>query len=132
MAAVSSVAARAREYGDEAPALTREQWKPILDAFRAAQAQGVNPNEAREVALRHESAALHISQLPDDDRRKLNWDYVDKLREIAHRMMDPIGERPTTMDHALRNSTDALALHKLADIVASYLPPRDLVIPADA
>jgi len=107
-----------RDYGDIEPALTRELWLELREGpNRIGFPDLGGPSEhAQFVALANDF-------LPDAERRKFGWDYVDKLRDIAVRL---VNIRTADADAQLRNSADGLALGKLADILASYLPPRDL------
>lgn len=105
-----------RGYGDIPPVLTPDEW------LRARASLGPRPNAPTRAGDAGMAAAL-IDALPADDRRKLGWDYVDKLRAIASRGIDPLPAADPLEDE-LRRSTDALALAALADVLASYLPPR--------
>lgn len=119
-----------REYGDIPPAQSREAWagwQRIRDEELALSGEQLTDHREKKLANIHVTiAAQNIASLPDADRRKFSWDYVDKLRDIASRLLDPLQakEYGHDLDNQLARTTDGLALASMADVVASYLPPR--------
>lgn len=64
--------------------------------------------------------------LPDDDRRKIGWDYVDRIRHAGNYMLSH-AERLTAEGadiEALAFTADGAALIAISDGLASYLLPR--------
>lgn len=120
---------------DVRPALTEEQWADLMTE-RGILVDGLHMRQGAEcvafsegyegVYITHEGMAAAIATLntalPATDRRKLGWDYVDKLREIGARLFHPREEDPSRQ---LTDAADGLALLAIAAVIQSYLPPRE-------
>ena len=84
------------------PALTAEEWKRRITISEACDRY----SEAAVIALAN-------AALPDDDSRKITWAMVEALRGCAGDF-----ETSSKSHSCYRN------LHRIADVLASYLPPR--------
>jgi hypothetical protein len=117
--------ATVRGYGDITPALTREQWAAHRAAREANGPCGCGTPSALPPIVHRTAIAMANDALESIECYKLDWDYVDKLREVAKRLL----ERPITGyasdEELLQDSADAGVLASFANVIASYLPPRD-------
>jgi len=106
------------------PALTSEEWAERALARRAATA-GQTLAEyppARAPGI----IALANDSLRDSDTRKITWEMVDFLRfaaELVLEYVDPRGSDYRDSETTLQRHHDRML--RIADALASYLPPRE-------
>jgi hypothetical protein len=104
-----------------APALTPEQWADVakygVSYLRAEVGPVVlwNGDDGPSVIL-----ALANAALPDTDPRKITWAMVDALLCVVQQDTD--AQRWGPFDGEIEG---AAGCQRLADALASYLPPRE-------
>lgn len=124
------------ETGDIPPALTPDQWREReFKVIGGATGQkfvlgsphflGIAQDGARLIGLTNVAnvaalIALANAAFPDEDPRKLTWETVDALRRSEKTLES--ASHPV-LDH------EAQLLGDLADVLASYLPPRAATAP---
>ena len=128
------------------PALTAEQWGnrdrfgfltlgDVSDRLSPRLGAGSDPN-GHEFSVQDDwgeasdcplvvAIAVANDALPSDDLRKITWEWIRTLRSEA-RSVGSGGLRAEYEDEPYRTQAEREArLRKIADALASYLPPRE-------
>lgn len=120
---MSTMTKETRTAADLTPALTEAEWARYdREGLAPSRLLRVNPDDPADTC-RH--IAVLNSLLPATDRRKLNWDYIDRMRQIGQRLSDSAGVQSVVSAKQFEDIVDGAALIAIAAVLASYLSPRE-------